>query len=243
MVHNVASPTHRQAQHRQLPIMDNFLTFTRQLQAGPRQWLNLACTQHLLEAPELTHPMTTFRTPSNQLHSPISWGQPLHSSSHTMVLANPHSQVPDNQSHPVTCQQQPRLNYNRRAYTTHTRDNLEHLAQVVKKTPPLNLTGHLLRKTTLPTLGDTADLCNTQKQTQEVSQNEETKKHNTNKRTEKELKDVHTHLSKDIQMANKHMKRYSILLVIRQPQIKTTMKLCIVDSIVANKVYPRHEYC
>ena len=48
---------------------------------------------------------------------------------------------------------------------------LEHPVQVIKETAPPAPTGHLLHKATIPRLGDIAGLPNTQKQTQNGSQN------------------------------------------------------------------------
>ena len=72
--------------------------------------------------PEMIHPkdsLCRYQKPTKV--NPTLRGQPLHNSLFTIVMASPQASQPDGQSHQITCQQQSRLNYNKRAHSTHSK--------------------------------------------------------------------------------------------------------------------------
>ena len=103
--------------------------------------------------------------------SPCTTSPPLQSL--TVLTTN----QPEGHSLTLTCKQQPRINCNRKAHTTHTRDTSKAPGSGDKGDVATGPTGHLLYQTILLRLGDITVLPNTQEQTKGSRQSEETKKH------------------------------------------------------------------
>lgn len=104
------------------------------------------------------HQSTTAPIKQPPLHgvSPHTIAHPLLSK--PVLTASQHK----DQSQIQTCQQQSRLDNNRKAHKIHTRKiPLEHLAQVRREIATLGLTKHPLYRVTLPRLRDITDLPNT----------------------------------------------------------------------------------
>ena len=151
-------------------------------QVAPAEYrwqLDLACISQ--EAPGPVHLVDSFRTCRSTTQPPqgtqsrgwlsrhwspnevslAAWNWPLHSWSSMVVSAGPLSQSASGKSLPLWCSQQSRLNYNGRVCTAHTVSTPRVPSSGDWETVPLDPTGHLPHKATLPRPRDREVLPNT----------------------------------------------------------------------------------
>ena len=100
---------------------------------------------HHLGNPRACSPSGQLQTTSEH-HHPVPAQLILHGGQRLVVSSHSQSlQLADlSKSLPLTCQQQPRLDYNRRVYSATQRVHLEHPAWAIGEAETLDPTGHLL---------------------------------------------------------------------------------------------------
>lgn len=110
-------------QHTQWPVSDHTRGPPNQLHKWHTQWVDSAGTTALLKGLSLCGVSLCITAPP------------------FIVMDIPHSQLAQGQSLPLRCPWQSRLNYNWSAYTNYAGTDLQHPAQVTRKTAPLVPTG------------------------------------------------------------------------------------------------------
>lgn len=137
-------PPHTQAQLRQSQTVDNFVAPNRQPRHSQRPHQIFTGTEVSVKWPRNQH---SSKIQDAEEHYPISstsdiaegisqWvSHPIRVNS-TLWGKHPHSLLwqAEGATSPQMNQKQSKLNYNRKTHITHTRDILEHLVQVTRKT-------------------------------------------------------------------------------------------------------------